>query len=277
MNRFLTAILLLSGTQTIHAQYYYNDIIGAGQTNAQYLSLKNNHIKEVSATSFESDNKPADGFELTQSINTDYAKITTTASYPSTGPSFTTHYYNGSQLISTEDSTAKVITRSTYTYNSDQHIALLTTTTSDGFMNSRLEEAHQWSYQADGTPAGMLKIKDGKDTTFVSFVYDDKGNISEERWKRKGILLETWYYYYNDKKQLTDIVRFNTNAKRLLPDYLFEYDAAGHVTQMTQISGSSNYIIWKYVYNQLGLKVRDLAYNKQNQMVGRIEYIYTNQ
>lgn len=277
MNRFLTAVLLLAGTQSIHAQYYYNDIIGAGQTNAQYLSFKNNHVKEISASSFESDNKPADGFELTQTLTADYKKISTAATYPSAGTSITTHYYNGSQLVRTEDSTARVATRSIYTYNVQQQIAQLSTTTSDAFMNSSLEEAHIWSYQSNGTPSGMLKIKDGQDTTFVSFIYDEAGNISEERWTRKGVLLETWYYYYNDKKQLSDIVRFNDRAKRLLPDYLFEYDETGRVAQMTQIRGNSNYIIWKYVYNAQGLKVRDLAYNKQKQMVGRIEYSYTYQ
>lgn len=277
MNRFLLAAVLLSGASSASAQYYYNDIIAASQTNAQYQSYKAQRVQEISATSYESDEKQAEGFELNQIITPDYKKITTKAAYPSTGPSFTTHYYNGTRLIKTEDSTARVITRANYTYDAAGHLTLLQTTTSDGFMKSQLTETHQWIYKEDGTPARMFKLKDGKDTTEISFTYDTQGNITEEHWKRKGVLLETWYYYYNDQKQLTDIVRYNIRAKRLLPDYLFEYDASGHVNQMTQIAGSPNYMIWKYVYNAAGLKVRDLCFNKQKQLVGRIEYHYTRQ
>lgn len=275
MNRFLMAAVLLSGVHTAGAQYYYNDIIAARQTNAQYQVYKAQHVQEITGASYENDEKQAEGFELKQVITPDYKKITTQAAYPSTGPSYTTHFYNGSRLVKTEDSTARVITKAAYTYDAAGHLTLLQTTTSDGFMNNRLTETHQWSYKADGTPERMLKLKDGKDTTEISFVYDTQGNIAEEHWKRKGVQVETWYYYYNEQNQLTDIVRFNTRAKRLLPDYLFEYDAAGRVNQLTQIAGNPNYMVWKYVYDAKGLKVRDLCFNKQKQLVGRIEYHYT--
>lgn len=276
MNRFLLAAVLLSGAHTVGAQYYYNDIIAARQTNAQFQSYRTRHVQAITGTSYESDEKQAEGFELTQTISPDYKKITTIAAYPSTGPSYTTHYYTGNKLVKTEDSTARVMTRAAYTYDAGGRLTLLQTTTSDGFMNSRLTETHLWTYKEDGTPAGMLKLKDGKDTTEVNFTYDSTlGYITEEHWMRKGVQLETWYYYYNDQKQLTDIVRYNARAKRLLPDYLFEYDAAGHVTQMTQIAGSPNYMVWKYIYDSKGLKIRDLCFNKQKQLVGRIEYQYT--
>ncbi|BAV04702.1 YD repeat-containing protein [Filimonas lacunae] len=277
MKRFLLATLLLSGAgATVKAQYYYNDILTVQQTNKQYQSYTTNHIKSISAASFESDGKAAESFEVTQKINADYSQMVTSASYPATGPSFTTHTYQFNQLVSTEDSTARVITKIAYTYNAQKQLSQIKTTTRDGFMNNKLEELHVWSYNASGAPAGMLRIQDGKDTTVVSFQYDEQGNAIEERWTRKGAVIETWYYYYNDKKQLTDIVRYNSRVKRLLPDYLFEYDADGRINQMTQITGSSNYMVWKYIINPQGLKVRDVCLNKQKQMVGRIEYTYTN-
>lgn len=278
MKPLLTAFLLLTCAQAIHAQYYYNDVIAAVQADKQYQSLKKNHIKEVNGSSFEADGNAAEGFLLSQQLTADYSKITTNAAYPSAGRSHTVHFYDHNQLTRTEDSSARVLTSTTYTYDEEQHLKLIRTTTDDPFMNSRSEEIHQWEYQTNGVPAGMLKITDGQDTTFVSFQYDDLGNISEEQWTRKGQILETYYYYYNDQKQVTDIVRFNARAKRLLPDFLFEYDAAGRISQTTQVTaGSSNYIVWKYVFNQQGLKVRDLCYNKQQQMVGRIEYAYVTQ
>jgi hypothetical protein len=106
-------------------------------------------------------------------------------------------------------------------------------------------------------------------------VSDEHGNIIEEHWKRKNITFETYYYYYNDKNQLTDIVRFNKRVQKLLPDFLFEYDAAGRISQMIQVPpGSSNYSIWEYHYNDKGLKLEEICSNRQKQLLGKIVYSY---
>ena len=83
-----------------------------------------------------------------------------------------------------------------------------------------------WSYDAAhaGKPASMLKIKNGTDTTLVTFVSDDKGNIVEERSVRLGQALPTIFYYYDTDNRMTDIVRYSTQAKRLLPLNIFEYE-----------------------------------------------------
>ncbi|MEJ7680802.1 MAG: hypothetical protein WKG06_23710 [Segetibacter sp.] len=61
----------------------------------------------------------------------------------------------------------------------------------------------------------------------------------------------------------------------MLPDYIFEYDPKGRITQMTQTqSGSANYLIWKYTYNENGMKEKEIVFNKQKEMLGRIEYKY---
>ena len=121
----------------------------------------------------------------------------------------------------------------------------------------------------------MLKIKNGTDTTVITFKYDDAGNVGEETWMKNNRVIETYYYYYNAKKQLTDVVRFSRKAKAMLPDYMFEYDTKGHITQMTQTQkGSANYLVWKYQYNEDGMKEKEVVYNKQKEMLGRIEYKY---
>ena len=97
----------------------------------------------------------------------------------------------------------------------------------------------------------------------------------EERWRKKGSLVENYFYYYNEQHKLTDIVRYNAKALRLLPDYLFAYDSNGTLIQLTQVpQGSSNYLVWNYVYAANGLKEKELCFNKQKQPVGRIEYSY---
>ncbi len=257
------------------AQYYYNDILAAAQSDKQYQVLKANNIQTVNARSFESDNKLAEGFQLNQEISKDAVKIITRTGYPSAGHSYTASYYTEGKMVKTEDSSANVFTVTNFEYNQQGQISRIVSLTNDPARNSRSEEIHAWTYQSNGLPAQMLKIKDKKDTTVVEFVADEKGNIAEERWKKNGRRIETYYYYYNDNHQLTDIVRYNVKAKQLLPDYLFEYDDKGRVSQMTQVPlGSSNYMVWKYIFNSKGLKQRELCYNKQKQLVGRIEYSY---
>jgi hypothetical protein len=44
---------------------------------------------------------------------------------------------------------------------------------------------------------------------------------------------------------------------------------------MTQISlSASNYLIWKYEYNDKGLKTKEIAYAKEKRLVGSIVYTY---
>ena len=121
----------------------------------------------------------------------------------------------------------------------------------------------------------MLLIKNNTDTTVIDFAKDEQGNIAEEHWKKKGRQIETYFYYYNIQRQLTGVVRFNLKAQRLLPDYLFEYDENGTLTQLTQVpQGSADYMVWKYTYLPNGLKQNELLFNKQKQPIGRIEYSY---
>ena len=267
-------VLLLGCISRAHSQYYYNDIVATKQAVQQYQALKANHIRHVTATSYESDNQPTENFKLEQIISPDASTVTIDASYPSTGNLLTVNKYQDGKLISTQDSSANVSTITTYTYNPDGNIASISTQTEDTFMNSHSKEVHLWQYNGNGLPEQMLRIKDGKDTTLVQLTYDN-GNVAQETWKRNGKVIENYYYYYNSNNQLTDIVRYNYRVKKLLPDFLYDYDASGRVIKMTQVpTGRSDYMIWQYIYNSNGLKEKELLFNKQQQPVGRIEYKY---
>jgi hypothetical protein len=37
----------------------------------------------------------------------------------------------------------------------------------------------------------------------------------------------------------------------------------------------SGYLIWRYVYNDKGLKIKEALFNKNKVMTGKIEYSYT--
>ena len=105
---------------------------------------------------------------------------------------------------------------------------------------------------------------------------DEKGNIIEEHSVRNKKTLPTYYYYYDDKNRLTDIVRYNAQARRLLPDYIFEYDDEGRVSTVVIVpEDSSNYEKWFYSYYDNGLKGQEACYNKKQELQGRIEYKYS--
>jgi hypothetical protein len=268
---FLAAFLLI--IHVSFSQYYYSDIITTHQTNKQYLLLRSNHVQQVSATSYEANGERTDHFMVEQQIPGNSSTIVTTTEYPSTGKSVSTSFYENDNVVKTINNGENIESTTTYTYNGNK-LQSITTQVQDTFMNNSSQEIHQWQYE-NNQPIKMLLIKDNKDTTVVEFVKDEQDNIGEEHWRKNGRLIEKYFYYYDDQHQLTDIVRFNVRAQRLLPDFLFEYDNNGTLIQLTQIpQGSDNYLVWQYIYLPNGLKQKELCFNKQKQPVGRIEYSY---
>ncbi len=274
MKLFFSFLAFLFAAPFVQGQYYYNDIIATEQGNKQHTLLRASHIQSVSAKSFDNDNQLSEGVSVEQEILNNTGRIITTASSPSAGKSVSVNYYTNNHLNKTVDTGGYVSSTTLYSYDANNSILNITTNTNDTFMKSYSEEIHEWHYNGN-TPAYMLRIKDKTDTTNIEFVTDEQGNIAEEHWKKKNTEIETYYYYYNDKHQITDIVRFNKKAKRLLPDFLFEYDDKGNLSQLTQIPENSGaYLTWQYTYGANGLKQKELCFDKQKQLIGHIEYEY---
>ncbi len=274
MKYISVCLLLIGGIVHLNGQYYYNDIIAIQQVNKQYQLLKNNHISKVTAQSFESNSMPTENFMLSQNITDNAGKIVTISEFPSTGKSISISYYENDRIVKTVDSSDNVADTVLYVYDNNGNLETITTITDDSFMVSHSVEIHEWHY-VNNQPDYMLRIKDKTDTTYIRFVKDEQGIPAEEHWEKKGRKVESYYYYYNDVHQLTDIVRFNLKAQRMLPDFLFGYNAEGRLVQFTQIpQGSSDYLTWRYQYNTNGLRQKEICYNKQKQIVGRIEYTY---
>ena len=59
-----------------------------------------------------------------------------------------------------------------------------------------------------------------------------------------------------------------------MSDNIFEYNDPGGISQRILVQSGSDYLIRKYEYNDKGLRIRELCYNKQKQLPGRIEYPY---
>jgi hypothetical protein len=274
MKALLATVLLFFVFQTTWCQYYYNDIISLKQSNEIYAAFKRNNITLVTATSVESDNTPTTGFSYKRQITNNGSLVTTDISLEATGPTETQEYYTNNLLSKSVDSSANVSTTVNYKYNQDGNIDWIETQTDDTSRNMHSVEVHKWFY-TNNIPDSMLRIKDNADTTFVHFKKDDKQNIIEEVWLKKNRIIEHYFYYYNNSSQLTDIVRFNTRAQRMLPDFLFAYNDNGTLSQLTQIpQGSSDYITWQYVYDERGLKIKDALFDKHQQLLGTVTYTY---
>jgi hypothetical protein len=236
--------------------------------------LKDAGVKTVILSSFESDGQPTEGFSGRQEINNNYTVMNTSTETVIGGVSLLISYFNAAGLlVKTVDTTDGAASVTEYFYNNKNQVErLVNNATSKGQATEK--EEHTWNYGADGKPVRMLRVKNNNDTTYISFVTDESGNIAEENSVRKGIALPSFYYYYTDNK-LTDVVTYNIKAKRLLPVYVFDYNEMGLLNAMMVVpEGSDDYQKWNYTYNDDGLKVKESGYNKRKQLLGTIEYSY---
>jgi hypothetical protein len=271
---FAFALAFCGAVITANAQYYYKDIIVTGQINASYRVLRDNKVTHVTLTPSSLD-PSQNNVTLQQTVYPSQKLVVTYTKVPDAPESWLKSYYNaGGLLTKTADSSADVVITSLYEY--DAAGKLVTVSSNSVPVNDPAEtEIHQWNYNSNGQPAQMVKIKNGNDTSFVSFTADEQGNAAEEKVLHKKESMGTTFYYYDAQHHLTDVARFNVKANRILPDYMFEYNDASQVSQMIVVpSGSNDYQTWKYVYNEKGLKQKDICYSKQKEMVASIEYTY---
>lgn len=276
MKRFASGVVALFICVNGYSQHYYNDIISNQLSNTNYKLLKQSNNSQVKGASFEADETPTPNFKLQQELSRDKKKLTTTTTSSSGVTDVTISYFENDRLKQTVDTVDGVKEITDYSYDAAGRLTKIVSQSIDPEHTGNTVEESQWFYKADGTPDHMFKIKNKADTVKVDFVYDEKGNIAEEQWRRKNRLIETYYYYYNDNKQLTDIVRYNAKAKKMLPDFTFDYDEKGRVSQMMQtLQGTSAYLLWKYTYSEAGLKLKEACYDKTKRFVGRIEYSYS--
>ncbi|MBX2931478.1 MAG: hypothetical protein KF781_05980 [Chitinophagaceae bacterium] len=275
---FFVIILCFLAPNNIIAQYYYNDIIAIEHSNQQQALFKQNKIKIVKAISKESDGSVIEDFVVEQRINEDASEIITYSKTSAGNKSTLKTFFANTKISKTDNQEDGVQTVTSYTYQSDGKLHTIESSTIDTFITTVSTETHIWLYNAHGSPEKMYKIKNTTDTITVNFVVDDKNLVVEEHWYRKGKNIESYFYYYNNQNLLTDIVRYNSRVKKMLPDFMYEYDTTGNLKKMIQVlAGGSNYNTWFYFYNAItGLKEKEVCYDKKKQLLGSIEYSYNN-
>ena len=273
---FLFFCLALS-MQAAKAQFYYNDIVLTRQAREKWKIYQQAKVKSVNIMSMDAANEPAEGFTCEQQTGPDYAEITTHTKSSLTSESWSfAHYDAAGFLRSNLDTSANFQSNTAYTYDDRGLLVSLTNTALSTNTDLKDVELHQWVYDPKGNARSMLKVKNGHDSTLVEFVREDNGQIAEEHATRNGQKLPVIYYYYDSAGQLTDIVRYNEKARRLLPDNIFEYDVHGQVASMLTVpQDNKGYQKYIYQYNEKGLRIRESCYNKQKELLGKFEYQYT--
>ncbi len=272
----ITILLLTVLTATSRAQYYYKDIVSNKQVIAEKQGLKEQKVRNILVHSFEGNGDDSPGFFCEKKISKDYLRIETYTKSNITGKSLQTAYYNDKeQLIQSTDSSELSSTTSVYHYGDNRQITNIISNShsNDDDFATRLVEEHRYQYDAKGQPVQLLRIRNMKDTVQIIFTADEKGNIIDE--KDMGKNGKHYYYYYNDKNRLTDIVKFNVVKNKLMPDFVFEYNSDGQVIQMVTVEEgmNSDYYTWKYVYNN-GLRIIEKCFSRENILLGYFEYEY---
>jgi hypothetical protein len=272
----LKILVLLIAVQPVFAQYYYKDILSIQQTAFTQQQYKTNKIKKVMLSSFENDDQPSEFFICFQEVSPTFKVTKTfTQSVASMQSALVSQFNDKMQLIKTTDSSNATLSNTTYTYTAEGKVSQLDISIQSYVNNHTEYEKHVWVYNEKSWPETMLRVRNNTDTQVVKLKCDENGNPVEEEWFTKGKSSNLYYYYYDKENRLTDIVRFNERVKKLLPEMIFEYDGESRLTQMMTVpQNSSNYTIWRYSYDEKGLKIKESCYNKQKQLMGYITYRY---
>ncbi len=274
MKKFLSLAFFSAFGFSVHAQYFYKDIITNDQVSADMAAYKKNKVHTVKLRSFEDDNSPSEGFYCERKISRDYRRSELLTKSAISAPSIFSSYFNEKgKIIKTIDSSSLASSTNIFEYTVNDKINRIISiirSSDDDFVNE-IKEEHQYFYTADGIPEKMILIKNNSDSTTILFMQDEKNNVSIEKNTKTG---RKFYYYYDDKNRLTDIVHANERTERLLPDYMFEYNSQGLLSQMTTVEeGSNYYFIWRYSYSD-GLRSKEKCFSKEKRLMGSIEYDY---
>jgi len=238
-------------------------------------TYKDNNIKKVTSTGYTPAGTSTNDYKETQEIDIAQRQIRITTLDKQSVNWLIYKFDENWRLQSTIDSTSIYKSISSYAYDIAGNISEIKNIMIDTAQGFTQTEIHNWTYN-NNKPEKMWRTINKTDSLEVRFKTDENGNTIEEQNFRRGKSSDPTYYYYDNKNRLTDIVRYNVKAHRLLPDYLFEYDDANRVIQKITTTSNYNlgYLTWRYLYDQSGLKTKEALFNKEKKLQGRIDYAY---
>lgn len=274
----LTSLLVLCVLMTgnTFAQYYYRDIWTNQQVNKEFVLLKSQGIKAINLKSFEADGSESEGFFAEKKIDRNYLRSEMNSKSNVTEQSILITYYNPQgKVIRSIDSTSSTSNHTDYKYDDKGSLKKVIFYSRADDDSTAIGEEHEYFYNAAGSLERMIKKKMNTDYSVVSFKFDDKGNVTEEDEVIKDQVNKKYYYYYDDSNRMTDVVHFNERLNKLMPDFAYQYNEQGLADWLTCTKeGTSDYVIWRYHYNENKLRDIEKLFSKDKKIVGTIEYQY---
>ena len=264
---------------TVFSQYYYTDLVDARLINDRMKNLTAQKVKLITATGYDAAGAKTSDFSERQEVGGEKKSINITSR---NGQQVNRQYYqfdNDYRLTSVTDSSDGIKTVTSYAYDNNGNITSIKTAVKDSLQDFIETIEHQYQYNTVGKPERLLRILNGKDSSEYRFTLEEHKNVADEQLFRRGVGYDRVYYYYDDKNRLTDVVRYNKKAQKLLPTMMFEYDDTGRIIQKLTVVSADNpdYLIWRYLYDAKGLKTKEALFNKNKELTGRIEYTYAFQ
>lgn len=268
--------LFICLTQQSNAQFYYKDIWINQQLTKELSILKDENIRTIAVKSFEDDGEPSQDFFCERKIDRKFLKSEMISRSYITDQSLLVSFYNDKGfIIRTVDSSQTSLARTDYEYDNKGKMMKVTNFTKANDEKGGITETHQYMYNTTGKLEKMLRRKNNADVSTIHFTIDEKGNVADEEELIKGKKGRKYLYYYDEKNHLTDVVHYNERAKRLMPDYMYEYNQQGQIKQMIATDDNiSNYFTWKYSYNDKRLRETEKCYSKERRLLGSIQYVY---
>ena len=273
IKRVFVTILIVAASVGLKAQYYYNDIVNNKAVLAELAMLKEKKIKGVKVLSLESTGAASEGFTCQKKINRDFTEVEiyteTNESYPNT---FISSFDKAGLLQRTIDSSEAGATTIDYRYDGAGRLVSIISSKhfadADGGSSN---EQHLYQYNSAGILQQMRLVKNNRDSTLYIFEADEAGNIIIEKNAKTG---ELYYYYYDLKNRLTDVVHSYNLQKSLFSEFTFEYNHEGQVTKMvTSEKEGAYFFTWRYNYED-GLRRNERCYSKEGRLLGTVEYEY---
>jgi antitoxin component YwqK of YwqJK toxin-antitoxin module len=282
MKSLLPVIFFTASSLISSAQFYYKDIIGTQDLNQMFQSYRNNKVSTVKLTGYDDRNELTPDFSETHYVfpSSNVLKISSRNNGLVTNQYY--HFDNNGSIQTISDTASSLISLTAYNYDAQGKLTSIKFSINDNVDSISQTELHQWFYNEAGKPLRMLKIVNNRDTTDVRFTVDDKGNVIDEWPFVNRISQQKTYYYYDERNRVTDVVRFNSAANKMLPDFMFQYSDQNLLIQkMTALSTvGANYLVWQYLYDEKGLKLRETTVRHSKETgntiaTGKIIYSYT--
>ena len=259
------------------SQYYFQDIYNTQQTIATMALLKENKVKSQQVQTLDANMEIDRDFRCERTLSPTYHQMKSQTQSSSTGYSALTSFFSSKGLLTkTIDSSGASVSTTLYRYNNQGHLQYISSKSVARDSKMRFEETRSYGYDSAGRLQQMVQQRgNSSDSTLVVFKTDSSGHVIEELEQRRGIAGKRTFYNYDKAGHLTDVYRYHPAKKRMLPDYIFEYNADGKLAKMTTVNAqTSSYTIWQYEYQPNGLPLKETCYGKERALLGMVRYNY---